>query len=191
MPYYQTAAIDKKKKKGPGMKLFSEVKRQLNDMPIIAEDLGFLTPEVHQLLDDSGYPGMKVLEFAFDSRDTNGPIYYPHCYPQNCVAYCGTHDNEPIMGWLKDCDPVDLENAKKYMLIENEEDFNWKMISVLMMSVADTTILQAQAILGLGHESRMNTPSTTGNNWKWRALPDAFNKELANKLAEYTIRYAR
>ena len=191
IPYGQTTAINGTWQKGPGMKLFSEVKRQLNDMPIIAEDLGFLTPEVHQLLDDSGYPGMKVLEFAFDSRDTNGPIYYPHCYPQNCVAYCGTHDNEPIMGWLKDCDPVDLENAKKYMLIENEEDFNWKMISVLMMSVADSTILQAQDILGLGHESRMNTPSTTGNNWKWRALPDAFNKELANKLAEYTIRYAR
>ena len=173
------------------MDLFNAIKKEIGDIDIIAEDLGFITEEVHKLLDDSGFPGMKVLEFAFDSRDANGPIYYPHNYPKNCIAYVGTHDNETIMGWKDSIEDNDLVEAKKYMMIEDDNDFNWKMISVLMMSVANTTILQAQDILGLDNKARMNTPSTTGINWVWRAKEGSFNDELALKLYSYTKRYAR
>ena len=173
------------------MDLFNAIKKEIGDIDIIAEDLGFITEEVHKLLDDSGFPGMKVLEFAFDSRDANGPIYYPHNYTKNCIAYVGTHDNETIMGWKDSIEDNDLVEAKKYMMIEDDNDFNWKMISVLMMSVANTTILQAQDILGLDNKARMNTPSTTGINWVWRAKEGSFNDELALKLYSYTKRYAR
>lgn len=191
IPYGEENAINGTWLKGPGMDLFNAIKKELGDIDIIAEDLGFITEEVHKLLDDSGFPGMKVLEFAFDSRDANGPIYYPHNYPKNCIAYVGTHDNETIMGWKGSIEDNDLVEAKKYMMIEDDNDFNWKMISVLMMSVANTTILQAQDILGLDNKARMNTPSTTGINWVWRAKEGSFNDELALKLYSYTKRYAR
>ncbi|MDY3091412.1 MAG: 4-alpha-glucanotransferase, partial [Erysipelotrichaceae bacterium] len=191
IPYGEVNAINGTWLKGPGMDLFNAIKKESGDIDIIAEDLGFITEEVHKLLDDSGFPGMKVLEFAFDSRDANGPLYYPHTYPKNCIAYVGTHDNETIMGWKGSIEDNDLVEAKKYMMIEDDNDFNWKMISVLMMSVANTTILQAQDILGLDNKARMNTPSTTGINWVWRAKEGSFNDELALKLYSYTKRYAR
>ena len=156
----------------------------------IAEDLGYLTDSVKQLLEDSGFPGMKVLELAFDSRDASGNEYLPHNFVRNCVAYAGTHDNNTIMGWFGDVSPEDAEYAKKYLRIGEEEPY-WDMICALWESVADLTIAQAQDLFGLGKEARMNEPSTLGDNWCWRAKPGVFTHELADKLRTMTALYGR
>ncbi len=182
IPYGSTSAINGVWKKGPGMKLFSAVEQSIGEKRIIAEDLGFLTEEVYQLLRDSGFPGMKVLEFAFDSRDESGNVYLPHNYIKNCVAYTGTHDNEPILGWMETADPLDVAYAKEYLELTPEEGYHWGMMRGLFQSVADLTIVQAQDILGLGSESRMNTPSTVGKNWRWRVQKGVFTPGLAQKL---------
>ncbi len=174
---------------GPGIKLFAAVEKALGKRSIIAEDLGFLSEDVYALLRDVGYPGMKVMEFAFDSRD--GGEYRPHTYPRNCVAYTGTHDNEPLLGWF-DTAPADcVENAVAYLGLNREEGYHWGMMRGVWSSVADLAIVQAQDILGLGHEARMNTPSTLGGNWCWRALPDAFSPALAQKLRHCMELYQR
>lgn len=174
---------------GPGMKLFTAVENALGKRNIIAEDLGFLSDDVRELLRDTGYPGMKVMEFAFDSRD--GGEYRPHTYPCNCVAYTGTHDNEPLVGWF-DTAPADcVANAVAYLGLNREEGYHWGMMRGVWSSVADLAVVQAQDLLGLGHESRMNTPSTLGGNWCWRALPGAFTPELAAKLHHCMELYGR
>ncbi|MCI6646880.1 MAG: 4-alpha-glucanotransferase [Oscillospiraceae bacterium] len=177
-------------KEGPGMKLFRAVERSIGPQPIIAEDLGFLTDSVRQLLKDSGFPGMKVLEFAFDSRDPNGSDYLPHCYPTHCVAYTGTHDNDTLVGWLNSADPADVAYARAYLRLTGEED-HWGMMQALWATTADLTVVQAQDILGLGSEARMNIPSTVGTNWRWRALPGSFTPELADRLRENMQLYRR
>ena len=158
---------------------------------IIAEDLGFMTESVRELLRESKFPGMKVLEFAFDRRDTNNDDYLPHNYVKHCVAYVGTHDNETICGWIYSADQDDIAYAKEYLRLEDPDNYNWDMMRVLWSTVADYTIVQAQDILGLGNDCRMNTPSTLGGNWSWRALPGVFNKELAAKLKKYMVLYGR
>ena len=174
---------------GPGMKLFTAVEKALGKRNIIAEDLGFLSDDVRELLRDTGYPGMKVMEFAFDSRD--GGEYRPHTYPCNCVAYTGTHDNEPLVGWF-DTAPEDcVANAVAYLGLNREEGYHWGMMRGVWSSVADLAVVQAQDLLGLGHESRMNTPSTLGGNWCWRALPGSFTPELAEKLHHCMELYGR
>ncbi len=174
---------------GPGMKLFTAVENALGKRNIIAEDLGFLSDDVRELLRDTGYPGMKVMEFAFDSRD--GGEYRPHTYPCNCVAYTGTHDNEPLVGWF-DTAPADcVANAVAYLGLNREEGYHWGMMRGVWSSVADLAVVQAQDLLGLGHESRMNTPSTLGGNWCWRALPGSFTPELAAKLHHCMELYGR
>ncbi len=178
-------------KKGPGMKLFNEVERQIGKKHIIAEDLGFLTDSVRQMLKDSGFPGMKVLEFAFDSRDSNGSEYLPHYYIKNCVAYTGTHDNDTIMGWLDTADKEDIEYCKEYLGITDDKEFNWAMMNALWSSVSDITIVQAQDLLGLGKEARMNIPSTMGNNWSFRVTNNVFTKELAKKIKHKMKLYGR
>lgn len=170
--------------------MFKAVEKKLGKKNIIAEDLGFLTDSVRNLLRESGYPGMKVLEFAFDSRDSNNNDYLPHMYPVNCIAYAGTHDNDTIMGWMKTADKEDVKYAKEYLVMGKEEPY-WDMIRALWSSVAGTTIIQAQDLLGLGSESRMNIPSTLGGNWSWRAMPKAFNAKIANRLLRLTKLYGR
>lgn len=182
IPYGNTTAHGGSWNPGPGMKLFDAVREGIGQKRIIAEDLGFLTEGVYQLLRDSGFPGMKVLEFAFDSRDESGNVYLPRNYIENCVAYTGTHDNEPILGWMETANPDDVQYAKEYLKLSEEEGYNWGMMRAIFESVADTTIVQAQDILGLGSESRMNAPSTVGRNWQWRAKKGVFTPELAQKL---------
>ena len=170
---------------------FRILKEKLGELPIIAEDLGFVTDSVRELLRDSGCPGMKVLQFAFDSRDSGGPNYIPHNYPTHCVAYIGTHDNDTAAGWMTSAAPGDVEEAVRYLNLTPEEGYHWGLMRGLWSSVAELTVVQAQDLLGLGSESRMNTPSTMGTNWQWRSLPGAFDDQLAQKLYRSMVRYGR
>lgn len=191
IPYGNETAKGGCWKQGPGMKLFDAVERTIGKKRIIAEDLGFLTDGVRKLLADSGFPGMKVLEFAFDSRDENSINYLPHNFVKNCVAYTGTHDNEPVLGWMETAAETDVSYAKEYLRLSKEEGYHWGMMRALFATVADTTIVQAQDILGLGSESRMNAPSTVGKNWKWRSKNGVFTKELAQTLLGLMKLYSR
>ena len=174
----------------PGIDFFQTVKEKLGDLPIIAEDLGFLTDSVHQLLKETGFPGMKVLEFAFDTRDT-GYGYLPHCYTRNCIVYTGTHDNETINGWFETAPEEDTANAIRYLRLTKEEGYHWGMMRSAWASVSDTAIMQMQDLLGLGHEARINTPSTLSDNWTWRCKPEDISDELAKQLYEEMKIYER
>jgi len=178
-------------KQGPGMKLFRAVENAIGKQPIIAEDLGYLTDSVRQLLSESGFPGMKILEFAFDRRDSSSLEYLPYKYVENCVAYTGTHDNDTVVGWMKTARPEDVAYAVEYLHLTEEEGYNWGMMRVLWSSAAGMTIVQAQDLLGLGSESRMNTPSTVGRNWRWRAAAGSFSEELAEKVYRQMDIYGR
>ncbi len=191
IPY---GAKDAKKgtwRKGPGMKLFRVLQEDLGEhMPIIAEDLGFLTPAVRKLLQQSGFPGMKVLQFAFDSREESD--YLPHNYGKNCVVYTGTHDNDTVMGWVATADPADVRLARQYLHVDENEGFNWAMIRAAMASVADIAIFMMQDFMGLGSTGRINTPSTVGgNNWRWRIADGCINDWLAGIIRENTVLYGR
>ncbi len=174
---------------GPGMDFFNVLKEKFGDLEIIAEDLGFLTPSVQKLLEDSGFPGMKVLEFAFDTREESN--YLPHTYTKNSVAYIGTHDNDVAIGWLNSIIELDADYCKKYLRLTEEEGYNWGLIKSLMGCVSNLAVVQMQDFLGLGSESRINTPSTVGNNWKWRIEKNALTHELAEKIKGITKLYGR
>lgn len=181
--------------KGPGMKLFNTIKNSLGNLDIIAEDLGFLTPQVHKLLKDSGFPGMKILEFAFDPREESD--YLPHKYPKKSVAYTGTHDNQTIVGWYNNISKEDKEFCDTYLdnFLKNtnisEKSINWKFVEALWSSNSQLVIAPMQDILGLDDSSRMNTPSTLGNNWVWRLNKSFFNDELSKKISVLTQKYNR
>ena len=175
---------------GPGIDFFRQLEQSLGKRAIIGEDLGFLTPSVRQLLADSGFPGMKVLEFAFDTRDT-GSGYLPHTYPRNCVVYAGTHDNDTIQGWMSTAPKADVERAKAYLRLSKAEGYHWGMMRSAWASVADLAVMQMQDLLGLGSEARMNTPSTLGGNWTWRCPDGAFTPELAARLHREMELYGR
>lgn len=190
VPYGEATAKNGKWVKGPGISLFKALKSELGkDLPIIAEDLGYLTPDVLKLLKDSGFPGMKVLQFAFDTREESD--YLPHNYTSHCVVYTGTHDNDTIMGWTVSACPEDVEMAKRYMHFNGSEGFNWAMMRLALMSVADTCILMMPDLLGLGSEGRINTPSTLGGNWGWRIDTNCINDWLADIVYENTALYSR
>ncbi len=190
IPYGDKTARNGRWRPGPGLDFFQTVNRALGKRDIIAEDLGFLTPSVKKLLKNTGYPGMKVLEFAFDSRDT-GSDYLPHCYPPKCVVYAGTHDNDTIQGWMKHAPRKDVAFAKEYLRLSRREGYHWGMMRSAWASPADLAVMQMQDILGLGSEARMNTPSTLGGNWQWRTLPESFSPELARRLFKEMQVYQR
>ncbi len=177
--------------KGPGIDFFREVEKQLGKVDIIAEDLGYITDSVRALLQQSGYPGMKILEFAFDSREDSD--YLPHNYNKNCIVYTGTHDNDTIPGWFESLDEEDRTMALAYMGLNKSQikDINWAFIRLAQQSVAKTCIIPMQDYLGLGSESRINIPSTLGNNWKWRLKKGDFNTALAEKIRSITKIYGR
>ena len=176
-------------KDGPGMDLFNVLEKKLGKLPIIVEDLGFLTPSVKKLLKDSGFPGMKVIQFAFDSREDSD--YLPHNYPQHCVVYTGTHDNDTVMGWMKTAPKDCVRFAKDYLNLTKEEGYNWGMMRAAWSSVADMAIVPMQDLLGLYSKARINIPSTTGGNWQWRATPEQIDNKLAKKLHKCMQMYAR
>ncbi len=181
IPYGDQTARNGRWRTGPGIDFFRTVNRELGRRDIIAEDLGFLTDSVRKLLRQTGYPGMKVLEFAFSSRET-GSDYLPYCYGPHCVSYAGTHDNDTIMGWMVNAPEEDVAYAKEYLRLNEAEGYHWGMMRGAWASAADLAVMQLQDVLGLGTEARMNIPSTLGGNWQWRVLPGACTAELAKKL---------
>lgn len=189
IPYGDTTAKNGSWKQGPGYGLFETLEKNLGKLPIIAEDLGFLTPSVHKLLADCGFPGMKVIQFAFDSREDSD--YLPHNYPTNCVVYTGTHDNDTCMGWMKTAPKESVKFAKDYLKLTKEEGYNWGLMRGAWSSVADMAIVPMQDIIGLGSEARINTPSTLGDNWKWRATADQFSASLASRVRKNMQMYGR
>ena len=189
VPYGEKTAINGEWVKGPAMKLFNVIKKELGDVDIIAEDLGYLTDEVRKFREDSGYPGMKVLEFAFDAREESD--YLPHNYDRDCVVYTGTHDNDTVNGWFENANKSDVDFAIKYLKLTKEEGYNWGFIRGALSSVAYLAIAQLQDYLGLGTEARMNIPSTLGGNWKWRAKRQDINEDLSKKICEITKLYGR
>ena len=161
----------------------------LGDVRFIAEDLGFLTESVQQLLEKTGYPGMKVLQFAFNPWESSS--YLPHNHIKNCVVYTGTHDNNTIAGWFQSISAEDAAFCKNYLRLNREEGYNWGFIKAAWASVADTAVAQMQDFLDLDATARMNTPSTVGSNWKWRLEPGMLTEELAEKIREMTALYRR
>ncbi|MBC6713852.1 4-alpha-glucanotransferase [Treponema sp. Marseille-Q3903] len=176
-------------KKGPGMDLFKELKDSFGELPIIAEDLGYVTDTVRQLLKDTGFPGMKVLQFAFDANDKNG--YIPYEFPKNCVVYTGTHDNCTINQWVEQEKEQFVQAAMDYYRITDKSKVREEMMLSGISSVANTCILTMQDLIGCGKEGRMNTPSTVGENWKWRATSDQFSDDIVEFLGKYTKIYGR
>lgn len=169
---------------GPGMKLFSKLKDELGELPIIAEDLGYMTKEVYEFRRETGFPGMKILLFAF-AKDASSD-YLPHNMDKNFVVYPSTHDSDTVVGWIKEHDREEVEFAKRYLNLTEDEGLNWGMIRGAMTSVADMAIFQMQDILGLGNETRMNYPGTASGNWTWRMKIGEFSEELIEKLKSYT-----
>ena len=191
IPYGDETAVNGHWEKGPGMDLFNTVKEKLGELDIIAEDLGFLTESVFQLLKDSGYPGMKVLQFAFDPSEDSDYLTYK--YQRHCVVYTGTHDNDTTAGWFEKLSDGDKEVALRYMnsFYTPKEEQHWDLIALAMRSTADTCIIPVQDFLGLGSEARINMPSTLGDNWKWRMTKGAFSEELKEKIRRMTKLYGR
>ena len=189
IPYGDKTAEFGHWEKGPGYDLFETMKKKIGKKPIIAEDLGFLTKSVKKLVKKCGYPGMKILEFAFDSNEDND--YLPHNYDKNCVVYTGTHDNDTVLGWFGSMKKSDRVTAKKYLNIKKDSDICWSLIRLAHQSVADTCIIPIQDYLELGSCGRINTPSTLGNNWDWRMDENAYTQKLAEKIADVTKTYGR
>ena len=176
--------------KGPGLAFIEAVNRELPGAAIIAEDLGFLTEEVKALLKASGYPGMKVLQFAFDSREPSG--YMPHTYERNCVVYTGTHDNSTTLGWFKSAHPDDVKLALDFFGVKTGREGNWLFIRCALSSVGNTAIIPMQDYLDLDDRARMNIPSTLGGrNWQWRMLPGAASPALAEEIRRLTSLFGR
>lgn len=189
IPYPAENAINGEWKQGPGIDFFNVLKAELGDIPIVAEDLGELFDSVKELLKESGYPGMKVLEFAFG--DGNDNDFLPHNYTENCVVYTGTHDNDTIVGWLNSAPEHEINHAREYCQIGYDDEFVWSIIETAYASCANYAIVQMQDILGLGTEARINIPSTLGGNWTWRVDPTMLTKEISNRLYLLADRYSR
>nr|WP_294678079.1 4-alpha-glucanotransferase [uncultured Blautia sp.] len=194
IPYGAENAIGGHWEKGPGIDLFRRVEQALGWKPVIAEDLGYVTDSVRQLVHDSGFPGMKVLEFAFDSRDSGcANDYLPHNYPENSVAYTGTHDNETIVGWWKSITAAERKLARDYLCDQAtpDEELYKSFISLVMRSSAKLCVIPMQDYMGLDNRSRMNQPSTVGKNWKWRVTKRNLSRKLLKEVHDVTLRYGR
>ena len=176
--------------KGPGIHFFKAIHKEFKDISLIAEDLGFLTPKVKKLLKDSNYPGMKVLEFAFDEHSLENE-YLPHHYERNCIAYLGTHDNDTVKGWMRNLSKETYSFTKSYYNVKTKNDLYHAMMNSLFESKAQTVIIQMQDYLFLDSHARMNTPSTLGGNWLWRMKQDAITPKIKKDIIELTKRYNR
>lgn len=183
----------------PGRELFAAIKKALGDLPIIAEDLGVITPDVEALRDDFGLPGMRILQFAFGGDVKNQDL--PHNYIRNSVVYTGTHDNDTTVGWFNSVagagstrDAAQVERERRFCLDYLNSDgreIQWGFIRALLASVADTAIVPLQDVLGLGTEARMNLPNTTSGNWAWRYKAGALTDEIRERLKKLTSIYGR
>lgn len=190
IPYGEETAVNGTWEPGPGLEFFQTAEARFGRLPIIAEDLGYLTDAVKKLLKESGYPGMKVLQFAYDSEDSS---YLPHNHIKNCILYTGTHDNETTLGWLLSREKNELQYLEDYMEVKTDkrEQLLWKVIIQALSSVADICIIPVQDYLGLDNKARINTPSTLGSNWCWRMPKDAFPEELISIIKKKMFLYGR
>lgn len=190
VPFGHTTAKSGRWVKGPGMDFINAVKRELPELKLIAEDLGFLTQEVLDLRDASGFPGMKVLEFAFDSREPSD--YLPHTYIPNTVCYTGTHDNMTMRQWFDTASPAAVQYAREYMRLDDYEGLVWGVIRTAFSSVSDLCVVQMQDFLNLGGEARMNFPGTLSDaNWTWRGGYEVMDDNLARRIRYLTELYGR
>jgi 4-alpha-glucanotransferase len=185
---------------GPGAALFEALQRELGSLPVLAENLGVITPQVEALRERFAMPGMAILQFAF-GKDPQAPSFKPHNYPRSVVAYSGTHDNDTVMGWwtstggdsTRTAEEIRNERAHtlRYLGLSDGRELNWHFIRALLASVANTVIFPAQDLLGLGSQARMNQPATLGGNWLWRLQPGELTPEIAGRLRELTRLYDR
>ncbi len=189
IPYGDEDATRGYWRQGPGTEFFRTLKQKLGEVPIIAEDLGFLTPSVRRMQRESGFPGMKVLQFAFDGG--GGNEYLPQNYDRNCVAYTGTHDNPTILGWVETLSKKERAAAEDYLKIDPREGWCQGMMRGIWSSVAETAIVTMQDVLELPASARMNEPSTLGINWMWRARPGYREGDLAERLHAAMEKYNR
>lgn len=189
IPYGEETAENGEWRKGPDSELFAIAAEKIGKLNIIAEDLGFITPEVRKMLDDTGYPGMKVLQFGFDNGKNE---HLPHNFnTTNCFAYTGTHDNETLTGWVKNMSPKNLKFAKKYLGVKKAEKIPYAVVKATWGSIAQVAVAQIQDFLGSPPDCRMNTPSTLGINWQFRTLKSDFTPELAKKIKKLNKIYNR
>ena len=194
IPYGETSAVNGHWEQGPGIDLFRKVEQALGWKQVIAEDLGYVTDSVRRLVQESGFPGMKVLEFAFDSRDSGcANDYLPHNYPENSVAYTGTHDNETLAGWWKSITPEEQKMARNYLCDQYtpQSKLGKCFISLILRSRAALCVIPMQDYMGLDNRSRINKPSTVGTNWKWRLTEADLTGELKAEIYGMTLRYGR
>ena len=194
IPYDADSAVDGHWEKGPSMELFRIAEEKLGWNAVIAEDLGYVTDTVRQMVKESGFLSMKVLEFAFDSRDTGSVNdYLPHNYPENCVVYTGTHDNETLNGWLLSISEEERQMVRGYLCdwYTPLKFLHKPLISLAMGSKADLCIIPLQDYLGLDNHSRINTPSTVGMNWRWRVGKEELTEALQQEILDITMRYGR
>ena len=188
--YGETTAINGKWEQGPGMDLWNEVKAQLGDVNIIAEDLGDIFDSVKELLKASGFPGMRVLQFGFNPESSDND-HLPHRYPPNCVAYTGTHDNSTVMGLYKSADIKSRAMCRRYLKPMPLEKLNKAFIRELYKSSVGLAIVPMQDVIGLDDRARMNIPSTLGGNWKWRALKKQITSKYAEMMKDFASTYYR
>jgi len=184
VPYGDDTAINGQWEPGPGIDLFNAIKSQLGELPIIAEDLGLMTQGVIDLREATGFPGMKILGFAFDSGEEND--YLPHTYTKNCVVYTGTHDNDTLIGWFQKAKEEDRQFARDYLNSRSDDEIHWNAIRGAWSSVANMAISPVQDFLGLGSEARINTPGVAAGNWQWRLRHGVLTDELAERIAKLT-----
>ena len=177
--------------KGPGIAIFQKMRKALGTVDIIAEDLGFLTPSVRKLLEETGFPGMKVLQFAFNAEERS--CYLPYFYPHNCIVYTGTHDNDTTLGWYRTLSEKDRQFTRDYMNngASPEAEIPWDFIRLALSSTADLAVIPLQDYLGLGGEARINTPSTLGGNWTWRLQKGQFTREICERCRQMNQLYGR
>lgn len=189
VPYGDDTAINGQWEPGPGIDLFNAIKSQLGELPIIAEDLGLMTQGVIDLREATGFPGMKILGFAFDSGEEND--YLPHTYTKNCVVYTGTHDNDTLIGWFQKAKEEDRQFARDYLNSRSDDEIHWDAIRGAWSSVASMAISPVQDFLGLGSEARINTPGVAAGNWQWRLKHGVLTDELAERISKLTRVYSR
>jgi 4-alpha-glucanotransferase len=200
IPASEPTAVNGRWVKGPGAALFHAAQSALGELPLVAENLGVITPEVEAIRHEFGFPGMAVLQFAFGT-DAQAPTFRPHNYPREVVAYSGTHDSDTTVGWwlskgrgesTRSDDDIRRERdfAMRYLDTDGHE-IHWVFIRTLLASVADTVLIPMQDVLGLGTEARMNLPATLGGNWRWRCRSGALTPELTQRLGELTQLYER
>lgn len=200
IPGSEATAVNGRWMKGPGAELFEVLAKEFGDLPIIAENLGVITPEVEAIRQQFHFPGMAILQFAF-GRDPQGPSFRPHNYSRELAAYTGTHDNDTTLGWWNSSGATDSTRTAQDVAEERaftraylnfkDEPIQWVMIRAILASIADLAIIPLQDVLGLGTEARMNLPGTSKGNWRWRFQPDALTLEFARRLREMVVMYDR